>query len=215
MALTQKWVTPVVVTAAKLNTDSIPVVSSPSDISGGFGPYVGQIIFNTTDNMLYRYDGSSWVAFCATGGNTAATRHEIRYEQKTGQAQSIPNVTDTKVQFPTVVTTSNDVTVSGTGNTDYTVQRAGVWLITASIRFVAGSTGERHLFLSAATNRVAGDSSGNVGTAPISLSVATVMRLASGDNVYAGCYQSNGGALSTDVGFGSSNHISLTWLRPL
>jgi hypothetical protein len=220
VALTQQWQAPVKPTAAKLNTASIPVVGATTDITGGLGPFAGQIIFCTADNMLYRYDGTAWVAFLATGGNTAATRHEARYEQTV--AQSCANTTDLKLNFNSAVTTSNDVTASGTSNTDFAINRAGVWLITASMRWVAGTAGERHLFLSTGTvagtlaNRFAGTSSGNVATTPISQSVASVLRISTpGASVFAGCWQNNGGALNTDVAFGGSNHISLTWLRPL
>ena len=89
------------------------------------------------------------------------------------------------------------------------------------MRWVAGTTGERHLFLSTGTvlatlaNRFAGSTAGNVGTTPVSQSVASIIRVGAGTSVFAGCFQNNGAALNTDVGFGSSNHISLTWLRPL
>ncbi len=222
MALTQQWQAPMKPTAAKLNTTSIPVVSSPSDISGGVGPFKGQIVFCTADNMLYRYDATTagWTAFVATGGNTAATRHEARYEQKV--AQSCANATDTKLKFETAATTCDDVTASGTGNTDFALNRTGVWLITASMRWVSGTTGERHLFLSTGVvlstfeNRFAGSTSGNVGAVPISQSVSSLLRISvPGASVFVGCWQNNGGALNTDVAFGASNHISLTWLRPL
>jgi hypothetical protein len=45
--------------------------------------------------------------------------------------------------------------------------------------------------------------------------VASILRVGAGTSVFAGCFHNNGAALNTDVGFGSSNHISLTWLRPL
>lgn len=220
MALTQQWQAPVKITAAKLNTASIPVVSSTADITGGIGPFTGQIIFNTTDNMLYRYDGAAWVAFAATGGNTVATQHEARYQQTV--AQSCATGADTKLSFNSATYTSNDVTASGTGNTDFLLNRGGVWLVTASMRWVSNAGGgERHLFLSTGTvlgtlaNRFAGSTSGNVGTTPISLSVASIIRVSAGTSVFAGCFQNCGAALNTDVGFGGSNHISLTWLRPL
>lgn len=60
MALTQRWAAGEALSAEKLNTGSIPVVSSTSDITT---PYAGQIIFNTTDSMLYRYTGSAWVTY--------------------------------------------------------------------------------------------------------------------------------------------------------
>lgn len=219
MALTQQWQAPFDGSPARMNTSSIPVVSSTSDIAGGIGPFTGQIIFNTTDNMIYRYDGSAWQAIIATGGSTAATMHEARYHQTV--AQSCANAADTKLNFNSAITTTNDVTASGTSNTDFLLNRGGVWIITTSMRWVSGTTGERHLFLSTGTvlgtlaNRIGGSSSGNVGATPVSQSVATVIRVSAGTSVFAGCFQNNGGALNTDVAFGGSNHISLAWLRPL
>lgn len=60
MALTQRWAAGEALSAEKLNTSSIPVVSSTADITT---PYAGQIIFNTTDSMLYRYTGATWVTY--------------------------------------------------------------------------------------------------------------------------------------------------------
>jgi hypothetical protein len=220
VALTQKWSAPVDATAAKMNTDSIPVVSATSDITGGIGPYSGQIIFNTTDNMLYRYDGTQWVAFLATGGATAATMHESRYQQTV--AQSCGTGVDTKLNFNSATYSCNDVTASGASNTDFALNRGGVWLITVSMRWLGNAGGgERHLFLSTGTvlgtlaNRFAGSTSGNVGTGPVSQSVASILRVGAGTSVFAGGFQNCGAALNTDVAFGGSNHISLTWLRPL
>lgn len=220
MALTQQFSSPADVTAGKLNTMSVPVVTATSDIAGGVGPFAGQVIFNTTDNMLYRYDGSTWQAFAATGGATSATTHEARYEQKSA-AQSIANATDTKVKFETAVTTCSDVTASGTSNTDFLLNRAGLWLATACVRMVAGSANERQLFLATGTvvgtlaNRFAGQSVTNVGAAPVALSAASLLRVNAATSVMCGMYQNNGGALNVDVAFGSTNHIALAWLRPL
>jgi hypothetical protein len=220
VALTQQWQAPVKPTAAKLNTASIPVVSSTADITGGIGPFVDQVIFNTTDNMLYRYDGSAWVAFMATGGGTAATQHEARYQQTV--AQSCATGADTKLNFNSATYTSSDVTASGVSNTDFLLNRGGVWLITVSMRWVTNAGGgERHLFLSTGTvlgtlaNRFAGSTSGNVAATPVSQSVASILRVGAGTSVFAGCFQNCGAALNTDIAFGGSNHISLTWLRPL
>jgi hypothetical protein len=191
------------------------VVSSTASVTN---PYTGQIIFNTTDNMLYRYDGSSWVAFLATGGGTSATTHEARYEQTT--FQTIANATDTKLAFNNPVTTCSDVTASGTNNTDFLLNRGGWWRASASLRMVTGSTGERDLFMATGTtvgtlaNRFVGASDGAVGGAAGTLSVSTDIRLAAATSVFAGTFQNNGGSLATEVGFGHTVHIALTWLRP-
>jgi len=188
-----------------------------STVSGLTALATNELVLNSTDLMLYRYDGSAWTAVVALGGTTAATRHEARYEATSGQ--SIANATDTKLQFPTAVTTTNDVTASGTGNTDFLLNRAGWWLVTASVRYLAGTTGERHLGLLTGTNvgtlsaRFAVQST-FPGNAAGSVGLATVKYFAANTSICAGTWQNNGGALSLETAFGSTNHISLTWLRP-
>jgi hypothetical protein len=191
------------------------VVSSTASVTN---PYTGQVIFNTTDNMLYRYDGAAWVAFLATGGGTSATTHEARYEQTT--FQTIATGTDTKLAFNNPITTTNDVTASGTGNTDFLLNRAGLWRVSASLRYVVGTTGERDLFMATGTtigtlaNRFVGQSDGAVGGGAGTLSVSTDIRVAAGTSVFAGTFQNNGGGLATEVGFGHTVHIALSWQRP-
>lgn len=60
MALTQVFTAGERVTAAKLNAQSIPVVSSTTDITT---PYTGQLIFLTGGNQLYRYSGFVWTLY--------------------------------------------------------------------------------------------------------------------------------------------------------
>lgn len=194
----------------KWDYQSLAVVSSTATITS---PYTGQVIFNTTDNMLYRYTGSAWVAFAATG----TTSHEARYQQTSGQ--SITNATDTKVQFPTAITTSSDVTASGTGNTDFSLSRLGLWLVTASVRYFAASAGERNLSLLTGTNvgtlsaRFAIQST-FPGSAAGPVGLASVIRISSTTSVCVGTWQNNGSAVALETAWGATNHISLTWLRP-
>lgn len=200
---------------ARLGTLRFPrVVAATSEV---VTPYTNQLVVNSTDLLVHRYDGSAWIGALALGGTTAATRHEARYEATNGQ--SIANATDAKLQFPTAVTTSNDVTVSGVNNTDFLLNRGGWWLITASIRFLAATTGERHLGLVTGTtvgtlaNRFAVQST-FPGTGPGSVAIATVKAFASGTSIFAATWQNNGSAVALETAFGSTNHISLTWLRP-
>lgn len=146
-----------------------------------------------------------------------ATRHDARYEQRT--LQVVANATDTKLNFPTAHTTSADVTASGTGNTDFLLNRVGLWRISASCRFLAGTTGERALSLATGTvaatlaNRFAMDSKAG-STLPICLSVSTDLRIATTTTIIVPVYQNNGGNLNTDVAFGGTIHVALTWVRP-
>ena len=190
---------------------SIPVVTSTAQI---LVPYEGQVILNTTDQMLYRRAGTTWTAFAALGGTTAPTSHEAYYYN--GAVQSIPNVTDTQLTFPTnaYASSSDDVTANASFNT-FTVNRTGLWVISAGVRIVAGTSGERHLFLGLTNmliaNRLAGQSvASSIGT---SLNVGTEARLGSGSVVLAGVFQSSGLARNTEI-VGLSVHISLAWIRP-
>lgn len=147
---------------------------------------------------------------------TAATLHEYRVVQNS--SQTVSNSTDTKMTFNTVTINSADVTAAG--STDFTINRSGLWHIAASVRFAgAAGGGERHMTISTGTslatlsNRLAGQSSGS-GTFPFSLNVSTVTRLTAASTIIIGLWQSSGGSLATDVGFGDSNHLVLTWLRP-
>src|SRR3954453_1546779 len=60
MALTQQFTSGTDATASALNQSSIPIVSATSDITT---PITGLLIFNTTDNMIYRYTGSAWTIY--------------------------------------------------------------------------------------------------------------------------------------------------------
>jgi hypothetical protein len=223
-------------TSRRMNTRSLPVVTATTDIpeTDGIGPFTGQVICNLTDGLLYRYDGSTWAAFDAIGGgflsigaDAPAKSHEARYYATA--AQSIPNVTDTKIQFPSVfANTSSDVTPSGTGNTDFLLNRAGVWHVSACVRYLAVATAgtfERHLFLQTgtsfdATKRFGFATDGNVGTtAAIPLSASSTIRVAAGTSVFAAAFQNTGGAVNTDPLTSSTVHgainICLVWLRPL
>ena len=191
------------------------VVAATSEVTV---PYTGMIVFNTADNMLYRWSGTAWIGFLACGGTTAATRHEARYEQRSS-AQSVTNAVDFKLKFETVVDTTNDVTASGTNNTDFLLSRIGRWRVAAGVRFLAGTTGERHIFvntgttITSTTTRLVGTSTPGV-SYPVSLSVATDFTIAAATSVHVGVYQNNGGGLSLDVAFGGTIHLALTWLRP-
>ena len=194
---------------------SVPVVSATNQVPN---PYAGQVIFNTADNMLYRYDGSAWVAFSANGGGTAATLHEARYYQSV--AQTFTTATDTKIKFDTAVTTCNDVTASGTGNTDFLLNRGGLWRVSTAERFLGNAgAGERHIFILTgstfvAANRVTSTAVTNVGSVPVTVSTSTDLRVTAGTTIVVGGWQNCGANLNSDVGFGQTNHVALTWLRP-
>lgn len=192
----------------------LPVVEYTTEIAY---PYAEQVVINITDRMLYRYTGSAWEAFLALGGTTAATRHECRYNQNANQ--NLNNVTDTKIQFQSAALTCNDVVVSGTGNTDFTVGRSGLWRINTCLTLLGGANGSRHVNLQLGstidfTKWFSRGTNTNVGGSLASIVVSSDIRLVAGNVICVIGWQDSGGVLSTDTFFGTSNHISLTWLRP-
>lgn len=215
MTLTAQFA-PGPLSADELNTSSIPVVTSPADI---IAPFLNQLIINSTDNMLYRYNGTAWVATVAMGGTTSAQAHEIRYEQKTS-AQTVATSSDTKMKFETVWNSCDDVVASGTNNTDFLLTRAGLYVVSVGARYLGNAGGgERHIHLQfgttfAAANRVVFTANSNVGSGPVSVSAATVERFAANTSVFVGLWQNAGVSLTLDTAFGGSNHIGLAWLRP-
>jgi hypothetical protein len=201
-----------------LNTSSIPIVTATSDI---IAPFAGQLIFNLTDMMVYRYDGgsSSWLAILGGGGTTSAQQHEIRYEQKTA-AQSVPTSTDTKMKFETIWNSCDDVIASGTNNTDFLLTRQGLYVVSCGSRFLGNAGGgERHIWVQfgttfAAANRIGFQSQGSVAAAPVSVATAFVSRFAANTSICVGLWQNSGVSLTLDTGFGGSMHIAAAWLRP-
>ncbi|MGH8573236.1 MAG: hypothetical protein ACREX8_11775, partial [Gammaproteobacteria bacterium] len=193
----------------------IEVVAATGDATN---VYTGKIILNTTDLMLHRWTGSVWEAFLALGGTTSATRHEARYEQTTNQ--NLTNNTDTKLQFQTAITTSNDVTASLTGNQNFTLNRAGLWRIGACMSFVAAvGAGDRYLSIQTGStinhvNRFTQNAIPDVGARLATCYCSADVRVAASTVICAIGWQNSGGTINTDTFFGKSNHIHLTWLRP-
>jgi len=222
------------VTSRRMNTKSMPVVTATTDIAAvpkGVAPFTGQVIFNLTDYLLYRYDGTNWVGFDAAGGgfvtfgtDAPSRSHEARYFASA--AQAIATATDTKIQFPSVfANSSSDVTPSGVGNTDFVLNRDGVWFIAAGVRYLANVGGnERHLFLQTGTSfdvtkRFGFESEGNCGNTGVQLSVATTLRATAGTSIFAAAFQNSGSSINTDpldaATVHGAVHFVMTWLRPL
>lgn len=137
---------------------------------------------------------------------------DARYRQNA--AQSIANSTDTLLQFQTAEYTGSDIVASGTGNTTFTLNRTGLWLITAGIRYPT-TGGEKYMAIVKATDfTVRYAHSSNPGSGASSLSCSTMERLTSGAQVGVYTWQNSGGALSTDVGWPLACHIAIRWLGP-
>lgn len=142
----------------------------------------------------------------------------VRYEQRT--AQSVSTSTDTKAKFDTPVEINSDVTVSGTGNTDFLLNRVGRWRADVATRYLGDSGGgERHVYVQTGssfdvTKRLTWDTDVNVGSSPCTVACSTSFRIAAATTVIVGLWQNSGHSVSTDIGFGGVIHIALTWEGP-
>ncbi len=141
-----------------------------------------------------------------------------RYEHTT--TMNIVNVTDTKIKFNSAVYTCTEVVASGTGNTDFALNKDGLWRVSAAVRYNGNAGGnERHLFGQTGTsfnaaNRFDSQVAVNVGVAPVTVSCSTDIRVTSGTSICFGGFQNSGNTVGTDVGFGGTAHITMTWLGP-
>lgn len=188
----------------------MPVLNAFSDLATFItSPYEGQIAYILNDRGLYRRRSGVWTffMFAESGGGYARYVHSTLAAVATG--------TDTKIPFQTPIDTAAQVTPSGTGNTDFTLNLAGIWNITCSARLVANaSANERALCLakSSATGTIRyAESSMAVANASANLTVTTNRRFAAGDSVCAVLFQSTGGPVNTDPSFSEAMHISFNW----
>jgi hypothetical protein len=152
-------------------------------------PMAGQTCLLTTENMVYRWTGSAWLASYAAGGITTSTRH---------------NATDYD---------TNDWTTSFVSpGIVFTCARAGNWGVTFNSRFAGAVAGER-AFTLAANGSPMGTVYGTYsnyagGTAPWSGCVHIEQDFSVGDTVGAFAYQGAVAGLGFDL---TSSPTSITF----
>lgn len=95
---------------------SIPVVSSTANI---VAPYTGQLVFQTSDSMLYRYSGSAWVYYPDTPifGGYCST------------ALTITHGTFTPVTLDSELVDSHNWHSTSSNTSRYTPQQSGWYLV--------------------------------------------------------------------------------------
>lgn len=185
----------------------VAVVGSTSDVDS---PAVGDVVLLSSDGTIRERSAlGTWLVVGYYG--SVASSGFARYFTNT--VQSIPNNVTTAAKFHTVVTSSADVTASGTDNTIFTLNRAGVWLISATCVFASGS-GYRAVSISnsAMTTRYA-EQAFNANATSATLTTTTTRAFSAGNAVSVGLFQSSGGALDT-LPVEAMYNVSFTWLRP-
>jgi hypothetical protein len=198
----------------KWRVPSAPIVNSTADLASITNPHLGQLVVNTEDALVYRWDGAAWVGAVPTG----TVRHEARYEIRFRQGQSMP-AADTNVRFPTAVYTSPDVSVSA-NSAVFTLNRAGLWSITVGQR-IAGSMGngtyEMYLGIVNADDwavRYAHVQHLYAIGMSSSLNCSTENVFPAGTKISAIVWHTQPLGMSHEVVWQNVNNISLTWLRP-
>lgn len=149
-----------------------------------------------------------------------------KYRRASGSTQSIPTDTLTKIQFPTAVDNlSAAVTVSGTNNNTFTLNRAGEWTITATASYESTGNdfdGSRWLIIADATNgtttRYTADVSNAIGTtAGLAhlggmFNCSVTERFSAGASISAWAFQNSGSSLNlTSLEDNLPTTISLRW----
>ena len=136
-----------------------------------------------------------------------------------GTTQSIANVTDTFITWPTEVF-DTDGMYTATSDT-ITTQTAGIYQINLGVTFASNGTGVRVLTLckntaspSDASKRISSVTvSGLTNAAEGILCCSTIIELAATDTIKAHVYQSSGGALNVGTaGSPLQTSISMAWL---
>lgn len=169
------------------------LVAALADITS---PRTSQLAIVAAEGGMYRWTGTVWqfVAFVANGGYAD-------YKYVTGSPQNFPSGADTLVQFPDAIVATSDITPSGTGNRTFTFAKAGVYQITANMRFQSGTASERAFSIvkggdtSVRYGHISGFNGGNL---PWSMQVSTLRRFAAGDSIQVVAYQSSGSTLVQD-----------------
>lgn len=181
-------------------------VSSSANLSLVTSPYAGLMAWVTGTSTLYEYTGSAWRVAVVNSSGVADARYRA-----SGTPQAIAAATDTKVRFATAEQTGSDVTASGTNNETFTLNRSGLWVLNATVRFGAGTAGERYLAIGDADiDPRWAQQSVFPGTAPASFGLTATVRLAAGTAVSVWAYSST--AVNLEYSWNGVS-FAATWLR--
>lgn len=198
---------------------SIPVVATLTAISA---PYEGQYAYNSVDALLYQYLGGAWIGVLALGPIDETTPdpaqvHEARYRAATATAQALA-AGNNAVQFATVDYASNDVVASGTNNTVFTLQRAGLWTIDIGTRIAdsaANVTRALQLTDSTFATVYKAQTLPVAGTPTVDLSMSCTRRFPVAAGLSVNAISSATGSIErATAATASRTSISLVWERP-
>jgi hypothetical protein len=174
-------------------------------------PYGDQLATASDINMLCRWDNTAWVGIQPLGGISAAHRRDASFQRTTNQ--SIPSNAPTPLEFPgTPQGDSVDVVPSGTNQNTFTLNRIGLWRVSAGTRMGGGGGAERSLEVNNISDSVLLCSANSTGQGVANLNCGRDFRVsATGKQFQAAVYQATG---SNQDAIAANTFISWTWLRP-
>lgn len=128
--------------------------------------------------------------------------------------QSIPNNTDTALNWNSEFADTDGGHDTVTNNTRYTAQTSGIFLCQAHAAFAGNATGKRDIMF----RRNDGIVYGRNGMMPNSaanayISTAAYVPMTAGMYVEAMVYQNSGGSLNIDQSLGSGQRMFIQWMR--
>jgi hypothetical protein len=188
-----------------------PVTATVGATADVPSPTTGVVVFDEFDRQIKRWTGAAWEVVGYYG-----TNNYIRYRNTADQ--SIPHNTVTKVQFPTGDVT-HTATVTVASNTDFTLVKAGLYLIEANTMHEADANGSRWFFLADASNsanRYAVDTQNPNNNAACAQQFTSLRRFTAGAVLSAYVFQDSGVAnpLTGSLPSLCPTHINITWLGP-
>jgi len=179
----------------------------------------------TTPNYAWPYpeltdppDGASQIKALAVASDattkTLDTRLAAAEQPALGRftktsAQSVNNATYTTITFPTK--DEDPGVMADAGGTQFTIKKAGIWIIIASMAWAPHATGFRIFTISVNGNLMTGTGAASGGAYNMPLGASAILRLAVNDVVEFTGYQTSGAALNTSAT--TPGKASFLWQR--
>lgn len=185
-------------------------------------PLTHQVVLLASDQMLYRYTGSAWLAIA----HTAAGGGFAKYYRTSAQANAIVAAVWTRQAYNVSISTSADVSPNGSFD-QFTLNRTGTWDIRASNRanitnvdpvryqigiFPGGTPGTDPYAVETENEPLAASNSTN-------LTVGVERRFTAGNIICVAIIRtgnsgSGGGNIAATEAIGEINQISMRWVGP-
>jgi hypothetical protein len=198
----QAWAASAPWTCAQTARDALPITTRaglPTDAN------IGQRVYVSDETLVAEKASGGWAFGAEVGGRWMRSAP--------GGDQSIPNITDTVILFANQFLSTPLLTASASGTgTKWTVNRAGLWVIVAQVRYNgSAAVGERFISIElVGAGAITASAVATNANFPVTLSPVAVHMFSVGQAFHVNAYQSSGGALTTATPW---SHVTAAWLR--